>query len=402
MALKKVFRCGLKVWVKRHISLWISLGMLALGGQLAFASSTEANEPVVEEILLQAPTERGIYKEVTSPHPDDKLLDPAGWDSHPETKSIRVRPRTSSKGSYEVPHGCSTTGIDKNDLNTLDMLHHRFSRGLCAPTEWLDNAFGDPLEEVEQKASSTIRVVGTQKLQDDGSHEDGVAFKARIKMPRFEKRWSLMLESERDFDDAEVGFASGSDSQDNRSSSVSAALQWARQRSSGLEVKSRVGFYRGLKGHVKFSARRQRQINERWLWRLTESIDWRDQLGWRSFTTLDFDRPMGPVRLFRATSAYEHSKELHVEGRGERWQQTLAVASQLNKRVAMRYSTSVEGYTKPDNRVDSYRAAVTYRRNTWRPWFYVEVEPYLYWPRYARYETLVGIVLRVETLFGEY
>src|SRR5699024_9950755 len=326
MALTRIYNSCLCIRFRRH-QYWLLVFILLVETSSA-ATATSHKKPPVEDIPVQSSPHQPVYKEVTSPHPDDELLDPAGWDMQSDKKSIRVRPKTSSKGRYEVPDGCATTEIDKNDLNTLDMLHHRFSRGLCAPTEWLDNVFGGPLEEVDQKASSTLRVVGSQKLQEDGEHEDGVAFKARIKMPRFEKRWSLMLESERDFDDAGVNFASGSDNQDSRSSSVTAALQWARQRSSGLELKSRVGFYHGIKGHVKFSARRQRQINERWLWRLTESVDWRDQLGWRSFTTLDFDRPMGPVRLFRATSAYEHSKELHNEGRGERWQQTLAIASQ--------------------------------------------------------------------------
>lgn len=401
MALRVFTRLMLKN-IKR-LRVWF-LGVMALCQVLAASvalAAPQREKPSVEELPVESTTTQPIYREETSPHPDDELLDPAGWDSQPDKKSVRVRPPTSEKGSYEVPDGCALPEVDKKDLKTLDMLHHRFSRGLCAPTEWLDNVFGDPLEEVEQKASSTLRVVGTQKLQEDGDHEDGVAFKARVKLPRFEKRWSLMLESERDFDDTGTGFAT-SDSGDPDSRSLSAALQWARQRSSGLELKSRVGFYHGLKGHVKFSARRQRQINERWLWRLTESVDWRDQLGWRSFSALDFDRPIGPVRLFRATSVYEHSKELHREQRGERWQQTFTVASQLNKRVAMRYVAGVEGYTKPNNRVDSYRLAVTYRRNTWRPWFYVEVEPYLLWPRASRYETLVGIVLRVETLFGEY
>lgn len=376
-------------------------GFLLTGPALA-AERQESAKPLVEEMpLISAPTPP-IYKETTSPNPSDQLFDPAGWDEREETQSIRVRSHNSPKGEYEVPDGCAVSEVGPQDLHTLDMLHHRFSRGLCAPTLWLDNVFGDPLEEVQQQAETTLRIVGSQQLQEGGNHQDSLAFKARIKMPNFEKRWSLMLESERDFDDAEISFASGTDSAEGRSRSLTAALQWARQRSNGLELKTRVGFYSGLKGHVKFSARRQREINDRWLWRLTETVDWRDEKGWRSKTTLDFDRPIGPVRLFRATSLYEHSKELHVEGRGERWQQMAMVASQLNKRVAMRYLASAEGYTKPKNRVESYRAAITYRRNTWRPWFYFEVEPYLLWSREYRYETLVGVVFRLETLFGDY
>lgn len=386
--------------IKRLKALFFSAALNVL---LSTAHAASHSVPPVEEKPI-TPTGNTspVFKETTSPHPDDELLDPLQWQTNKHKNSIEVQAPSAKAGKYEVPDGCRTTDVEEDDLATLDMLHHRFSRGLCAPTVWLDRVFGDPLEEVEQQAFSTLRVVGSQRFQEDGDNESHVAFKARIKMPQLERRLSLMLESEKEFDDPENGFASGTDRADGSSNSLVAALQWARQRSSGLELKARVGFYRGVKGHVKFSARQQRQINDLWLWRLTEAVDWRDRLGWRSYTTLDFDRPMGPVRMFRATTAYEHSKELHREGRGERWHQTLTIASQINKRVAMRYNASVEGYTKPQSRVEAYRAAVTYRRNTWRPWFYVEVEPYLYWPRDKRYETLVGVMLRVETLFGEY
>lgn len=392
--------------LKRHQAYAACARMLWFGILIASPAVADkplkSEKPLVEEKTVTPTPTSPIYKEITSPDPSDQLFDPAGWDEREETQSIRIRSHSSRNGEYEVPDGCTVSDVEPQDLHTLDMLHHRFSKGLCAPTVWLDNVFGDPLEEVQQQAETTLRIVSSQQFEEGGTYRDSLAFKARIKMPNFEKRWSLMLESERDFDDAGISFASGTDSAEGRSRSLTAALQWARQRSNGMELKARVGFYSGLKGHVKLSARRQRDINDRWLWRLTETVDWRDEKGWRSKTTLDFDRPIGPVRLFRATSLYEHSKELHREGRGERWRQMAMVASQLNKRVAMRYLVSVEGYTQPQNRVDSYRAAVTYRRNTWRPWFYVEIEPYLLWSREYHYETLVGVVFRLETLFGDY
>src|SRR5699024_9324207 len=156
MALKRIYTSSFGIRFKRPWH-WVLAAFLFMGASIV-ATAAEPKDPPVEDIPIHSSPSAPIYKEVTSPHPDDGLLDPAGWDTKSDKKSVRVRRKTSNKGSYEVPDGCSTTAIDKNDLNTLDMLHHRFSRGLCAPTEWLDNVFGDPLEEVDQKASSTLRV----------------------------------------------------------------------------------------------------------------------------------------------------------------------------------------------------------------------------------------------------
>ena len=73
---------------------------------------------------------------------------------------------------------------------------------------------------------------------------------------------------------------------------------------------------------------------------------------------------------------------------------------ELNRREALRYLVSMDGFTRPNTRVENYRAGVTYRRNIWRPWFFYELEPYLLWPRERDFDTTTGIVFRVETLFG--
>ena len=50
--------------------------------------------------------------------------------------------------------------------------------------------------------------------------------------------------------------------------------------------------------------------------------------------------------------------------------------------------------------MDSYRCYVRYRRQVWRPWLFVEVEPFVLWPRDQGYQGVNGVTVRLETLFG--
>jgi len=43
---------------------------------------------------------------------------------------------------------------------------------------------------------------------------------------------------------------------------------------------------------------------------------------------------------------------------------------------------------------------VRFRRSVWRPWFFYEIEPYVFWPRSLGYEGITGIVLRLEVQAG--
>lgn len=371
---------------------------------LAACSQALANDaPTIEEVEVQHTAPKRIFKEEVSAYPDDYLFDPENWEHDKSSNEIVVSKGGVEKRRYEVPESCLGYQYDVGDLKTVDMLHYRFSKGLCAPTQWLDNAFGDPLE-YGQEAGTTVRIVGSQLIQDDGEEDNDIRFKAQVRLPYLEKRLSLVIGSERDFEDTNAGLQGRPEDTGRRSdsNSVGAALQWARQRSNGWEFRVRAGFHGGLKARTKFRLRKEGKLSESWLWRFTEELEWRDRKGWGTETLVDFDRPIGPVRLFRATSRIEQNKELHQEGHGESWEQSFSVAAQINKRVAIRYIASVEGYTKPQHRVDAYRAGVRYRRNTWRPWFYYEIEPYLLWEREQRYDTTWGVVLRVETLYGKY
>ncbi|HLR17882.1 MAG TPA: hypothetical protein VK099_08430 [Alcanivoracaceae bacterium] len=390
---------GLSIREVPRLSIWFLLLIFSLE-----ARTEDGTSPVVEEKDIPLKEIKKIFREETSAHPDGYLFDPESWIHDEEANEIVVQKEGVEKRRYEIPEGCAVYSFEAGDLKMVDMLHHRFSRGLCAPSQWLDTVFGDPFEKQHEEAGTTIRIVGSQLFQDNNEQNNDVRFKARVNLPYLEDRLSLVVGSERDFEDTHAGLQGSPETTgtDAETSSLNAALQWARQRSNGWQFRVRLGLHSGFKGRAKFRFRKENEINDKWLWRFTEEIEWRDQKGWGTETYIDFDRPIGPVRLFRATSRVAQSKELHKQGRAENWEQSFSVAAQLNKRVAMLYSVSAEGYTKPQHRVEAYRARVIYRRNTWRPWFYYEVEPYLLWAREHNYNTTWGIVFRVETLFGQY
>lgn len=360
---------------------------------LTAAAHQGDNEPVESDVMLWDPG-----PDEDEPEEEVELTDPEGWQEEADGSIVlEVDERTGQ--AYRVPDDCDPWSTD--ELRWVDRTHYAFSRGLCWPTQWLDGVFGDPDDQSRSSSGTSVRIVAAQLLQDDGERDSDVRFRVRAHLPGLERRLSLVFASERDFEDDNAGLPGSPETTGQRDDNTfRAGVNWVLRTADDMDLDMDIGLRSNFKTFWRARYRYQKPISENWSFRLTETVDWRDTRGFRSRSVFDFDRPIDRHTLFRLTSYAEISNELIDDGDGWFWQQSAVLGRELTRRSAMRYLLSVEGITRPDPKVENYRAGVTYRRNTWRPWFYYEVEPYLLWPRETGFRTATGIVLRVETLFG--
>ena len=328
----------------------------------------------------------------------DELEDPEGWHQEPDG-SIVLGVDEKSGQAYWVPDDCEPWSTE--GMHWVDRTHYSFSRGLCWPTRWFDSVFGDADDQDRESVGTSVRIVGAQLLQEDGERSSDVRFRVRAHLPGVERRLSLVFASERDFEDDNAGLPGSPETTGQREDNAfRAGLNWVLSAADNSDLDMDIGLRSNFKTFWRTRYRVNHPLSENWRMRFTETVDWRDTRGFRSRSVFDLDRPIGRHKLFRLTSFAEVSNELVDEGRHWFWQQSGALGMELTKRSALRYLVSVEGFTRPETRVENYRSGVTYRRNTWRPWFFYEIEPYLLWPRESRYRTTTGVVLRVETQFG--
>ncbi|MCK0536600.1 hypothetical protein [Alcanivorax quisquiliarum] len=370
---------------------------MALLWAVSATAAAAEERPLVTDLpaVSGEPAEPAVFPEILEPATELPLHDPEGWVEEEDGSMLL---ETGPQGAYRVPMDCDPWANDQ--LRWIDRTHHAFSRGLCWPTQWLDAVFGDADDQTREVAGTSVRIVGAQLLQDNGEHDSDVRFRVRVHLPGIEHRLSLIFASEQDFEDKNAGLQGAPEMTGEASNAARAGVRWVLRTADNMDIDMDVGVRSQLKLYWRARYRQQYALTEYWSARFEESVDWRDPKGFRSRTILNFDRPLSRHRFFRLTSFAEISEENIDEGLGWHLQQSAALGVELTKRQALRYLISVDGYTRPTTRAENYRAAVTYRHNIWRPWFFYEVEPYLLWAREHGFNTMPGIVLRVETLFG--
>lgn len=379
----------------------VAMALLCLGGcvtSLQAIAHEGQNELVESDVMLWDPGPDSEEDSEDRAEEESELTDPEGWQEEADGSIVlEVDERTGQ--AYRIPDDCDPWSADQ--LRWVDRTHHAFSRGLCWPTQWLDGVFGDADDQRRGGSGTSVRIVVAQLLQDDGERDSDARFRVRAHLPGLERRLSLVFASERDFEDDNAGLPGSPETTGQRDDNTfRAGVNWVLRTADDMDLDMDIGLQSNFKTFWRARYRYQAPLSENWFFRLTETVDWRDTRGFRSRSVFDFDRPLDRYTLFRLTSYAEISNELIDEGSGWFWQQSAVLGQELTRRSAIRYLVSAEGITRPDPKVENYRAGVTYRRNTWRPWFYYEIEPYLLWPRETGYRTATGVVLRLETLFG--
>lgn len=66
------------------------------------------------------------------------------------------------------------------------------------------------------------------------------------------------------------------------------------------------------------------------------------------------------------------------------------------------YSAKVVGESKPTWHVNDYRLEVSYRREILRRWFFLDVNPYIHFPKERKWESTLGFNVRFELVVGQY
>ena len=283
----------------------------------------------------------------------------------------------------------------------VDRTHDWLSRGLCWPSRWVDGFFADPLSTNNEPAASLVRITGERTWRDDDLDDRDLDVDARVWLPSAERRLSLLFRSKDD--DAEAGGPRAADIADTGEDDggFRGALRWVINRTEAMDVDLDAGVRSDLTTFTRLRYRSVHPLFNEWAWlRFTERVEWRDPKGWRSRSLFEIDRAVSDIASVRLASQIEYSEELNEDGRGLGLFQGVNLFLRQGDKAAWNLGVGAAGFTKPEARVDSYRCYVHYRRQVWRPWLFVEVEPFVLWPRDQGYQGVNGITLRLETLFG--
>ena len=271
--------------------------------------------------------------------------------------------------------------------NWVDTGHAYVTHQAEALTQWMDQFFGDPNYNLEQ-AESLLRL----QLIDDWNSADGHDPKPRIRgklqLPRISRRLDLVF--------ADEASDAGNPADDELSEEVGLQYRVSDRGRNRFDFTLRAKTD-GLVPGVKY--RNQGPWAEDLNYRFIQRFQHESGEGLYATSQFDINYRQGANAIWRWTQRAIYGEETE----GAEWRSRLAMRRRLHasssRPVAIEYFGSVDGVTDPETEIRNYRLGFVVRRQLWRPYLFVEVEPSYNWrlqPDDIRRKGVLGAVLRLE------
>ena len=250
--------------------------------------------------------------------------------------------------------------------NWVDTSHNYATDQAQALTQWMDDYFGEPNYEIEQ-AESLLRL----NLTTDWDEEDGTNYQVRLRgklqLPKVSRRLNLVF---RDIEGDELEFDEESRRLDDNIGLIYEVSEGARSRvdlTMGLK-------WLGLRPGLRY--RFQDSINDLTSYRLTQRVQWESDEGFYSTSQAELNRVLGENTILRSVNRVVYGEETD----GVEWVTRLSLfqRTQTRKRkhrLGINYFGAINGVTDPESYVKNYRLGVLYRRQVYRKFLFLELEP---------------------------
>lgn len=247
-------------------------------------------------------------------------------------------------------------------LNWVDESHAYATDNVQALTEWMDNFFGDPNYDLE-KAESLVRVIWRNEFDQSDRYNTKVRLRGKLQLPRISKRLNLFFGGE---DSDQI-------SNDEVKSEDNAGLLYTIDQRRRSRVDLTMGFSsRGLRPGVRF--RHQGPLYHDSSYRFTQQVEYKDNKGFFSTAELNLDAALNDTNLLRFSNEVVYGENTE----GTEWQSTLILYQRrsMHKKDprVLSYFGSLSGASDPSY-VKNYRIGLQYRRQIYRPYLFVELQP---------------------------
>lgn len=298
----------------------------------------------------------------------------------------------------------------------LDEGHQAVSRGLLWPVARLDRFFSDEREVDLPRARSFVRWRNDLKLYDDGAFAYTTDVRAELRFPGLDRRLDrLGLVISGGTTDALDRLLPGDASASDPTGRGSAGLRLDVLDSLFTQTDLRVGLLFGLPvgWFTRLRFRHVQPLGEVLVARLALSGFWQTNTGWGTRQDLDLERPLWPWLLLRLANTATISEVT----RGWEWTSELSLLATVGERGAVGLAGAAMGASRPGQVpgpvpgtligpttawvVETWRVRARLRRDVYRRWLFVELEPELDFvrpPGGGRNRTR-SVVLRLEVQF---
>lgn len=284
----------------------------------------------------------------------------------------------------------------------LDRLHRALSEGVSGTAGWVDSFFGDQRYRHEHNRSEVTLRLNTFIEQHKKVRFTGAGH-FKLVMPGLGQKLHLIGGSGENAGVLAGETGSSTSSQphigvsDDKDMFIALRyyLYTSEPRTFSLEGGTAYFNFEDLDMFAAF--RYQENIDlDPWGIRLTQKIAVYGYGHFGALTLLDFERRLGTNYLFRIENIAAYlgdKKEVRYDLR-------FSLYHLLDEKSALRYGLNNFFIFTQDSPWEDLTVYISYRRQVWRKWLYVELVPQVSFPRTEDRKAVPGILLRLEIMFG--
>jgi hypothetical protein len=289
----------------------------------------------------------------------------------------------------------------------LDESHAFIEQGLADLAERVDHFFGDDHRLDEDRPGSVVRWRNEFRTAEDRRFAYRTSARASVELPAT-LRWlgsaRLVIsgESQRDptrtiaEDPANPGFSPVVTAEQ---ASLELRQPLYRTADTLTDVGAGVRLRIPPEPYVRARLRHRQPLGLGVTLRLSPSVFWESLDGFGTASGLDLERPLGAHTLLRLGN---HAQLTEVS-KGVEWGSEASLAHEFaSLRTATAVGAGISGDTRPTAEVLLYRIFTRVRRDVWRRWLFLELEPEIGWPLdrvRGGHHRVLAVTLRMDIQF---
>jgi hypothetical protein len=274
----------------------------------------------------------------------------------------------------------------------VDSGHDYVADQAQALVQWMDDFYGTELADSEN-AHSRVRLRLETRYDEVDDFEFKVKVRAKVQLPKMSKRAALILEG----DDGDEYTAPGVPDDDDTNIGLQFNLMDSDEKRLRFDVIGTVNSSLDLRTGVRM--RYNGSFTEGFSTRWVQDVAYQTgDRGAFTKTNLDFFQHVDDNNQIAFINRLEYGEDTY----GVEWNSSLQWRKRLDNEEALSYFIGMDGVTDPLNIVENYGLGLSYRRNIYRDFISVDVEPSHWWRELAGWEerrSVWAVMVRLEIRF---
>jgi len=287
----------------------------------------------------------------------------------------------------------------------LDRLHNEIERDFAYCTDTLDRRLSNNNSSSEETDESQLKLSLTTQYKDE-EFKFSPAARLRLSLPMTERRFQIILDQFSDEDSAQ-GERDINERDDQGDKRTSVGMRFISISKTYIHQHVDVGFsLPSIIPFIRANASWSKPLGP-WVPRLTGQLSWERDDSFGAKAILDARREVMPKVWFQSYSEASWLANVPgiklVQDMSVHWLRTdYDSVSPLIEVVSRTHSYAFDdnSYEHPDTFVENIWFSVRYRRQIYKDWLFLELEPGFYYSRQFDFDFEPSFRLKIEGLFG--